>query len=85
MILLDAAKMKEKAQAHDYLTEALNLPDYYGRNLDALYDCLTELDETDIQFVHLGEAAGTYFARILPVFREAELDNSRLHLHYDFG
>ncbi len=33
-----------KKDGHDYLAEALNFPDYYGKNLDALYDCLTEID-----------------------------------------
>ena len=28
---------------HDYLKKELNLPDYYGNNFDALYDCLTEM------------------------------------------
>lgn len=32
-----------KKDGHDYLMEALDLPDYYGKNLDALYDCLTEI------------------------------------------
>ena len=32
-----------KQQGHDYIMEALNLPDYYGKNLDALYDCLCEI------------------------------------------
>ena len=27
-----------KKDGHDYLMEVLNLPDYYGKNLDALYD-----------------------------------------------
>jgi RNAse (barnase) inhibitor barstar len=34
-----------KEDGHDYLMEVLNLPDYYGKNLDALYDCLCEMDE----------------------------------------
>lgn len=25
---------------HDYLIKKISLPNYYGRNLDALYDCL---------------------------------------------
>ena len=33
---------------HDTVSEALNLPHWYGRNLDALHDCLTET-AVDIQ------------------------------------
>ena len=40
---LDAAKMADKAAAHAYLKAALCLPDHYGNNLDALHDCLGEL------------------------------------------
>ena len=36
---------------HDYLMEALNFPDYYGKNLDALYDCLCEID-TEIEIIN---------------------------------
>ena len=32
-----------KKNGHDYLMEALKLPKYYGKNLDALYDCLCEM------------------------------------------
>ena len=35
-------KLIEK-DGHDYLKDALNFPDYYGKNLDALYDCLCEI------------------------------------------
>ena len=84
MITLDAAKLRERLPAHDYLKEALALPDYYGKNLDALYDCLTELDETEIRFVNLGEAGDSYFSRILSVFQEARDQNPRLHLSYVF-
>lgn len=30
---------------HDRLAETLHFPAYYGRNLDALYDCLTDVQE----------------------------------------
>ena len=33
---------------HDKISDVLNLPHWYGRNLDALHDCLTET-AVDIQ------------------------------------
>ena len=42
IVVLDGRKMTDREAAHLYLQKKLNLPDYYGKNLDALYDCLTE-------------------------------------------
>lgn len=36
------------AQLHDALALALDFPTWYGRNLDALYDCLTQLREDTV-------------------------------------
>ena len=41
-VVLDGEKMISRREAHDHLTERLGLPEYYGRNLDGLYDLLTE-------------------------------------------
>ena len=82
MIILDTRQLQEKEAAHRYLKQMLNLPEYYGCNLDALYDCLTELDTTALRFVNLDAAEG-YFAKLLPVFQEAQENNPRLHIDYD--
>ena len=44
-IILDGALLAKRTSAMDHLTEALSLPDWWGRNLDALYDCLTDCRE----------------------------------------
>lgn len=44
-IILDIEKMRSLPMLHKYLHTALALPEYYGANLDALYDCLTEIAE----------------------------------------
>ena len=40
-ISLDGNLFKDVAITHKILKEKLELPDYYGENLDALWDCLT--------------------------------------------
>ena len=31
--------MDSKEEIHAYLQDVFHFPDYYGKNLDALYDC----------------------------------------------
>ena len=68
---LDGNLIKERG--HDYLMEALDLPDYYGKNLDALYDCLTEM-ECEIELINAGEVDED----ILNTFRDAAYENDLL-------
>lgn len=44
-IILDNSKFTSIEELHAELKFKFNLPDYYGNNLDALWDCLT----TDIE------------------------------------
>ena len=42
---IDCATIGSAAELHQLLAETLSFPDWYGNNLDALYDCLTDLSE----------------------------------------
>lgn len=44
-VILDAKKMLEKEKMYEYFAKKFDLPEYYGRNLDALFDCLCEINE----------------------------------------
>lgn len=44
-VIIDGRKIKDKQTLHAYLKEACKFPDYYGNNLDALYDVLTDREE----------------------------------------
>lgn len=39
-IILDFNGIKSLWTLHEYFKEVFNLPDYYGHNMDALWDCL---------------------------------------------
>ena len=68
---LDGKLIKENG--HDYLAEALNFPDYYGKNLDALYDCLTEIS-CEIELVN----ASFVDKDIIDTFKDAADENDFL-------
>ena len=78
-IVLDAREMNRKREAHTYLKEKLEFPDYYGNNLDALFDCLTDLEETEVEFEYAQEA-GEYFQKVYRVFRRSEQENPGLQI-----
>ena len=81
-VILNCEKLLRREQAHLYLAQMLDFPDYYGKNLDALFDCLTELGECTIILEGgniLQQSAG-YGAKVLKVFEEAVQHNPRLRL-----
>ena len=45
LVVLDGRKMTDKRTLHNYLKEQCKFPEYYGNNLDALYDVLTDREE----------------------------------------
>lgn len=70
---IDGKLIKEKG--HDYLKEVLNFPDYYGKNLDALYDCLTEIGvETEITLINSEEVPVGF----IETFQDASDENTFL-------
>ena len=63
--VIDLAQVKSRTDLHDLLARNLDFPDYYGKNLDALFDCLTDSHEFwDIEFKNCAMAEsglGEYF------------------------
>lgn len=82
--ILDGEQIKEKEQLHDVLVASLGLPDWYGRNLDALYDCLTDIrEETEIRLIRLPAMEahlGRYARALQKVIHDASEENSVVHV-----
>ena len=79
-VMLDISRMGRE-QLHDYLQEMLPLPEYYGRNLDALYDCLTELTDT-VVVIECEEQAGAWYKKVRRVLFDACSKNEELIIEH---
>ena len=71
-VYLDGRALESREALHQALAALLPLPAYYGKNLDALHDCLTDLsDPVHLTVLHaqaLENALGAYcrsFHRVL--------------------
>jgi ribonuclease inhibitor len=66
-VILDGRKMTDKFTLHQYVKEQCKFPEYYGNNFDALYDCLTDLEEIEISILPPDEDGAIYqkFIRVL--------------------
>ena len=73
-IIIDGRRMTSIEETHKYLARTLRLPDYYGHNLDALHDCLTDLNRSVwivlINGDFMDEALGDYAKRLRRVFTD---------------
>ena len=76
-ITLKLDKFSKKEELHSYLKKKMKFPDYYGENLDALFDCLTDIS-TDTA-VDIKYDADTELQRaVLAVFSDAVSQNTHL-------
>ncbi len=83
-ITLSGNKMTSKEVLHTYLAKKLAFPAYYGKNLDALYDCLTERDTplhiTVTYTERLKEQLGDYSEAFLQTLQDAAKENELITL-----
>ncbi len=82
-MVLDFSGMATPGQVQEYLAGEFGFPDYYGRNLDALHDMLTELMEDVCVHIKMPEAKQEqdihrYLWRVCQVMLDAEDENPHL-------
>ena len=81
-IRLNGARLRSRGEAMTLLGQALELPHWWGRNLDALHDCLTELGcPVRLELEDRDAAEATPFGRrLLRVLEDSARENPRLEL-----
>jgi ribonuclease inhibitor len=81
---LDCAQLLDRKQTHEYLKEKFSFPDYYGKNLDALFDLLSSVGDLLTVVLFNTSAAemnlGGYGSALIATIREAAEDNPNIEL-----
>lgn len=83
--IIDGNSVTSMEDIHASLARQLEFPEWYGGNLDALHDCLTDFHEdVDVSIVHpeaLFETLGNAYVRLTRVLSDAAEENPYLKLH----
>lgn len=83
-INIDGKELVSPKALHDALAAALSFPEYYGGNLDALYDVLTDISEPICLAIENSADARSaldgYWWSFLEVFSDAQKKTGKLRL-----
>ena len=86
-ITIDLRPFEEKISLHRYLKETLDFPFYYGANLDALHDCLSQPGVENTLVIRSGaalEAAlGGYAAAFRRVLADCAAENPQFSVVWE--
>ena len=75
MIKIDAKNILSKENFHNEMKHLFSFPDYYGNNLDSLWDLLTEKNELNIaiyNYKYFEKNLGVYGNKIIDLFKDLE-------------
>ena len=88
-VVLTGDNIGSRESMASFMKEALQLPDYFGGNLDALSDLLSEVTEETVFEIEESELAFIpeegYAAKTLKVLDRAAEENPHIHLYLTDG
>lgn len=81
MVTINGEDFHTITELHETLQQKLELPEFYGKNLDALWDCLTGMIELPLQMEWLNygvsrQRLGDKADQVLSVLEEAQAEGN---------
>ena len=79
-IVFDFKKIKNKKDFYNELAEKVQLPEYFGNNLDALWDIITsgEIDlPPEVIFINFDNRKNKFFVSVEELFKDAEKETDK--------
>ena len=88
-VTLDLTNIQTPRDMHAYIAYVMDSPAYYGRNLDALYDMLTEISEPTLLCIRrpaaLAPELQAYFPKMARMLHDAQEENGNLQVVVDIA
>ena len=85
-IILDGNEIISMSDIHNIFAEELDFPEYYGKNLDALYDCLSDVtEEVEITIensAELTENLGISYERLCCLLNDVSEENDNVSVSF---
>ncbi len=85
--IIDGTEVESRTALHEALARQLALPEWYGHNLDALYDYLSEQSEDTLLYLRrmdvLQSTLGGYAEAFWTVLSEAAEENPHIKLQWE--
>ncbi|RVU00561.1 barnase inhibitor [Mucilaginibacter limnophilus] len=86
-ISIDGNSIANEAEFHKILKQELELPHYYGENLDALWDCLTGWVDLPLKVIWLNykidqKKLGDFSVRIESFFNDVCININEFEIEY---
>ena len=79
---INCADLADRKAFHRLLAQVLSFPEGYGNNLDALYDCLTDIFDPTHLILENWDPLSPVLGSFRPVFDDAEAENLNLIVTY---
>ena len=86
-ITLDLTDCKYIRDFHERIRIAFNFPEWYGRNLDALWDLLSEPWSAHITVIGadtMNKDLREYFPKIIQIFEDVKVAQQELGLSFSY-
>ena len=88
IIVIDFSKCKYPMDLHNEIREKLDLPEWYGNNLDSLWDMLTGFIETPIEVTviykpenKMAENLKESVLKVIETFKEASEEDEEIKIN----
>lgn len=81
-VILDCSALADRETLHKTLERELGFPTWYGRNLDALHDCLTDFREPVRITLQNLDSLMNYGKKLLRVLQDAAAENENIHIQF---